>query len=182
VVSLGAIGQAFIDRLAGMDVHTVGVRYIPERDGPTDKVIGFDEHKFYEALSRTNYLVLSTPLTDMTRGLVGREELTTLSPRAVVVNVSRDAVLNTEALTRSIQHEDIWGAAMDVIEPEPLLPEHPLWRFENVFITPHMGGHTSLHWDRLTDILAENVTKIDGGDLDSLRNVVNGAAAAGEAD
>ena len=182
MVGLGAIGQAFVDRLAGMDVHTVGVRYTPEKDGPTDEVIGFDEHEFHEALSRTDYLVLSTPLTDMTRGLVGREELTTLPPRAVVVNVSRGAVLNAEALTRSIQYEDVRGAAMDVTEPDPLLPEHPLWQFENVFITPHIGGHIPLHWDRLADILSEKVTKIDGGDLDSLRNVVNGAAAAGEAD
>jgi len=178
VVGLGAIGRAFVQRLRGMDVHTIGVRYTPEKDGPTDEVVSFDDRDLHEALSRTDYLVLSTPLSDTTRGLVGESELATLPPEAVVINVCRGGVLDTDALLRSIQKEDIRGAAMDVTDPEPLPADHPLWKMDNVLITPHMGGHTPKHWDRLADILAENVRKLDEGDAGSLRNQVNEPATS----
>ncbi len=173
VVGLGAIGQAFAQRLQGMDVKTIGVRYTPQKGGPTDEVIGFNDREFHEALSRTDYLVLSTPLTDETRNLIGEVELATLPPRAVVINVCRGPVIDTDALLASLQKEDIRGAAMDVTDPEPLPADHPLWQLKNVFITPHMGGHTPKHWDRLADILAENVRKLDDGEFNSLRNQVN---------
>lgn len=177
VVGLGAIGQAFTKRLQGMDVHTIGVRYTPEKGGPTDEVIGFDDRDFHEALSRTEYLILSTPLSETTRKLISAPELATLPPEAVVINVCRGAVLDTEALLHSIQKEDIRGAAMDVTDPEPLPSDHPLWQMDNVLITPHMGGHTPKHWDRLAEILAENVRKLDekleNGSPVSLQNQVN---------
>ncbi len=173
VVGLGTIGTEFVDRLSGMGVHTIGVRYTPEKGGPTDEVIGFDERDVHEALSRTDYLVLSTPLTDTTRGLIGKAELNTLPPSAYLVNVCRGGVLDTDALLAAIQKEDIAGAAMDVTDPEPLPPDHPLWRMGNVTITPHMGGHTPKHWDRLADILATNVSRLEAGEVESFRNQVN---------
>lgn len=173
VVGLGAIGEAFVERLQGMDVHSIGVRYTPEKGGPTDEVIGFEDRDFHEALSRTDYLVLSTPLSETTRNLVGEVELNTLSPSSYVINVSRGAVVDTDAILAAIQNEDIGGAAMDVTDPEPLPPDHPLWRMGNVQITPHMGGHTPKHWERLADILATNVERLEAGYTDGLRNQVN---------
>lgn len=173
VVGLGAIGQAFVQRLQGMEVHTIGVRYTPEKGGSTDEVIGFEEREFHEALSQTDYLLLSTPLTDVTRNLIDTVELATLPAEAVVINVCRGAVVNTDALLSSIQKEDIRGAAMDVTDPEPLPPDHPLWNMRNVFITPHMGGHTPKHWERLADILEENIRNIDSKKFDCLPNQVN---------
>lgn len=173
VVGLGAIGTEFVTRLQGMDVHTIGVRYTPAKGGPTDEVIGFDDREFQEALSRTDYLVLSTPLSDVTRGVIDSEELATLPPNAVVVNVSRGAVLDTEALLSSIMSEGIRGAALDVTDPEPLPHSHALWRMDNVLITPHMGGHTPKHWERLAEIVRENVERLEAGDRGRFRNQVN---------
>jgi len=176
VVGLGAIGTEFVDRLDGMGVRTIGVRYTPEKGGPTDKVIGFEKRDVHEALSQTDYLVLSTPLTDTTRGLIGKAELDTLPPNAYVVNVCRGRVLDTDALLAAVQKEDIAGAAIDVINPEPLPPDHPLWRMGNVVITPHMGGHTPKHWERLADILATNIERLEAGEVDGFRNQVNDPA------
>lgn len=173
VVGLGAIGNAFVDRLQGMGVHTIGVRYTPSKGGPTDEVIGFDDRDLHEALSRTDYLVLSTPLSDTTRGLIGPEELATLPPNAVVVNVCRGPVVDTDALLSSLRNEGIRGAALDVTDPEPLPHTHPLWRMDNVHITPHMGGHTPRHWDRLAEIVRENVELLDAGETGEFRNQVN---------
>jgi phosphoglycerate dehydrogenase-like enzyme len=156
-----------------MGVHTIGVRYTPEKGGPTDEVTGFDERDLHDALSRTDYLVLSTPLTDTTRKLIGESELNTLPPSAYVINVCRGGVLDTDALLSAIQNEDIGGAAMDVTDPEPLPPDHPLWRMGNVIITPHMGGHTPKHWDRLADILTNNVHRLQTGEVDGFHNQVN---------
>ncbi|ELZ27529.1 D-isomer specific 2-hydroxyacid dehydrogenase NAD-binding protein [Halosimplex carlsbadense 2-9-1] len=173
VVGLGSIGTAVTRRLAGFGVDTIGVRYTPSKGGPTDEVIGFDETEFHSALAETDYLVIACPLTDETRGLVGKEELVTLPPEAVVVNTARGAIIDTDALLWAIRDGCLRGAALDVTDPEPLPEDHPLWSFGNVLITPHMGGHTTYHWPRLADILAENVKRLGEDDTDRpLRNQV----------
>jgi phosphoglycerate dehydrogenase-like enzyme len=70
----------------------------------------------------------------------------------------------------AVQDNGIRGAALDVTDPEPLPPDHPLWHFENVLITPHTGGHTPEHWPRLADILARNLDRLDAGE--PLENLV----------
>jgi phosphoglycerate dehydrogenase-like enzyme len=164
VVGMGAIGHAVIDRLQGFDVDTIGVRYTPEKGGPTDEVIGFESADVHDALARTDYLVLATPLTDTTRGLVDEAAFATLPPESVLVNVARGGVVDTDALVRAVRKQSIRGAALDVTNPEPLPADHPLWNFENVLLTPHNAGHTPEHWPRLADILATNVPRLDPGE------------------
>jgi phosphoglycerate dehydrogenase-like enzyme len=174
VVGLGSIGQAVTERLEGFNVETIGVRYTPKKGGPTDEVIGYDPEKFHRALSRTDYLVLACPLTEVTRGLIGEEELLTLPANAVVVNIARGPVLETDALVASLRNfSQIRGAALDVTDPEPLPEDHPLWRLNNVLITPHLAGYTPDYWERVADILAENVERIRlSGEYDDLVNQV----------
>ncbi|GAB3039928.1 NAD(P)-dependent oxidoreductase [Natronobiforma cellulositropha] len=172
VVGLGSIGEQIVKRLEGFDVETIGVRYSPEKGGPTDEVISYDSEPLHEALARTDYLLLACPLTETTRGLIDEEAFTTLPPHAVVVNAARGPVLDTDALVSAIQFDGIRGAALDVTDPEPLPPEHPLWTFENVLITPHTGGHTPMHWQRLADIVARNVERLERGADADLENVV----------
>ncbi|UIP01423.1 D-2-hydroxyacid dehydrogenase (plasmid) [Halobaculum sp. CBA1158] len=169
VVGLGSIGQAVTQRLSGFEVETIGIRYTPEKGGPTDEVLGFDEEDVHEAFSRSDYVVLACPLNDMTRGLVGEAELATLPPSAVVVNAARGGLVDTDALVAALQSEGIRGAALDVTDPEPLPSDHPLWDLESCLITPHTGGHTPKHWDRLSDIVARNVAALEsGGDLENV--------------
>lgn len=173
VVGLGAIGTAIVDRLAGFGVHTVGVRYTPEKGGPTDEVIGFEREDLHDAMSRTDYLIIAAPLTETTRSLISDEEFKTLPPNARVINVGRGKIVDTDALVAAIQGNQIAGAALDVTDPEPLPADHPLWRFENVRITPHNAGHSPKHWDRLADIVASNVERLTETDsADELENVV----------
>jgi len=168
IVGLGSIGQEIVQRLEGFEVETIGIRYTPSKGGPTDEVRGFDEADIHEAFSRSDYVVLACPLNDLTRGLVGEEELATLPPNAVVVNAARGGIIDTDALVSALQVESIRGAALDVTDPEPLPADHPLWDLENCLITPHTGGHTPKHWDRLADIVAHNVEALEtGGDLEN---------------
>lgn len=109
VVGLGSIGGAVCERLASLDVHTVGVRYSPSKGGPADEVIGFSTEAFHDALARSEALVLATPLTPLTRGLVGEAEFATLPPSAVVVNVARGALVDTWALVEALRRSAIGG-------------------------------------------------------------------------
>jgi phosphoglycerate dehydrogenase-like enzyme len=172
IVGLGAIGTTVADRLAAFDVETVGVRYAPEKGGPTDQVIGFEDRAAFEAaLADSDSLVLACPLTETTRGLIGPEELDTLPPDAILVNVARGPVVETDALVGALRSNRLRGAALDVTDPEPLPGDHPLWRFENVQLTPHNAGHTPNYYDRLADIVAENCRRYDREE--ALQNVVN---------
>jgi phosphoglycerate dehydrogenase-like enzyme len=163
VVGLGSIGQALVQRLQGFEVETIGVRYTPEKGGPTDEVVGFDEDAIHDALSRSEYVVVACPLNDLTRGLVGEAEFATMPPNAVLVNAARGGIVDTDALVSALQSNKIRGAALDVTDPEPLPNDHELWDLENCLVTPHTGGHTPKHWDRLADIVAENVSRLESG-------------------
>lgn len=174
VVGLGAIGTAVTERLSGFDVETIGVRYTPEKGGPTDEVIGFDGPDFEAALARTDYLVVAAPLTDTTRGLLSAEEFRTLPPNARVINVGRGQIIDTTALVAALRQNQIDGAALDVTDPEPLPTDHPLWDFENVLITPHNAGHTPSYYERLADIVAENIRQAERtGEWTGLRNQID---------
>jgi phosphoglycerate dehydrogenase-like enzyme len=174
VVGLGSIGQAVVQRLQGFDVRTVGLRYTPEKGGPTDELLGFGEDDVHEALARSEYVVLACPLTEETRGLIGREELATMGPESVLVNTARGGLVETDALVAALRSSSIRGAALDVTDPEPLPGDHPLWTLENCLLTPHTGGHTPEHWPRLAAIVAENVERL--GTDEDLVNLVRAPA------
>ncbi|USZ71773.1 D-2-hydroxyacid dehydrogenase [Natronosalvus halobius] len=173
VVGLGAIGRSVCARLEPFGVDVQGVRYTPEKGGPADEIYGFDADDFHEALSRTDYLVLACPLTDETRGLVDAAAFDTLPPNAVVINVARGPVVETDALVSALRRNGIRGASLDVTDPEPLPEDHPLWTLENVQITPHNSGHTPKYYDRLADIVAGNVERVlESGTYEDLENQV----------
>ncbi|WP_254274170.1 D-2-hydroxyacid dehydrogenase [Haloarcula marina] len=172
VVGMGAIGSALVDRLDGFDVETVAVRHSPEKGGAADAVYGYDE--IHEAVVDARYVALACPLTETTRGLVDAELLETMHPESVLVNVARGPVIDTDALVHALQRSHVGAAALDVTDPEPLPNDHPLWDFENVLLTPHNAGHTPSYFERLADIVAENVRRAEEtGSWDGLTNQVD---------
>lgn len=171
VVGLGSIGQSIVDRLKPFNVNTIGVRHTPSKDGPTDRVIGYNDTDFHEALSETDYLVLSCPLTDTTRKLISKEEFKTLPSEAVLVNIGRGPIIDTDALLSAVRGNKIRAVALDVTDPEPLPENHPLWNFQNVLITPHVSGHTEDYWARTADIVTANLRVAE--ESDTFRDLVN---------
>ncbi|WP_222912887.1 D-2-hydroxyacid dehydrogenase [Natrinema sp. SYSU A 869] len=172
VVGMGPIGRRTLELLAPFDVERIGVRYTPAKGGPADEVLGYSDD-LHEAFMRSDYVVLACPLTDTTRGIIDEEAFRTLPPNAVVVNVARGAVVDTDDLLAALRGNEIRGAALDVTDPEPLPHDHPLWTLENVLITPHNSGHTDEYWERHADILVENLERIDDtGSYTGLENQV----------
>jgi len=168
VVGLGAIGTAIAERLEPFGVTTVGVRRTPDSGGATDEVIG--PERLHDALARSAFVVLCCPLTDSTRGLIDEEALATLPPEAVIVNVARGEVIETDVLVEYLRRGWIGGAVLDVTDPEPLPDDHPLWGLDDVLLTPHSAGATPKYYDRLADIVADNVDRLESET--SLRNRV----------
>jgi phosphoglycerate dehydrogenase-like enzyme len=171
VIGLGAIGTTIVERLSGFDLETVGVRYTPEKGGPTDEVYGFDDLE--SALVGVDYLVIACPLTETTEGLIGARELSWLPPHAVLVNVGRGPIVETDALVGALRRNKLGAAALDVTDPEPLPEDHELWNLGNAYITPHNSGHTPRYWERVADILARNLDRVaETGAYDDLENQV----------
>lgn len=168
VVGLGHIGSAVCSRLAAFDVETVGIRRSPEAGGPADAVRAPDA--LDDALSTADHVVLTCPLTEETRGLIDRQALRTMRTDALLVNIARGEVVDTDALVAALRRNAIGGAALDVTDPEPLPGDHPLWDLGNVLVSPHIAGATPHYYERLADLVAENVTRAHTDD--TLRNRV----------
>lgn len=94
-------------------------------------------------LASADILTVHTPLTEETRGLIGREALARLAPSAIVVNLARGGIIDQGALIEALEQGRIGGAVLDVFDVEPLPPDHPLRRAPNVILTPHLGASTA---------------------------------------
>jgi phosphoglycerate dehydrogenase-like enzyme len=95
-----------------------------------------------EMLAQSDYVVVTTPLTDETRGMIGERELQAMKPDAVVINLGRGPVIDEAALVRALAEKRIKGAALDVFDTEPLPDGHVFYRLENVLLSPHCADHT----------------------------------------
>jgi phosphoglycerate dehydrogenase-like enzyme len=121
-------------------------------------------------------VVVIVPLSEATTGLVDRAFLAAMPDGALLVNVARGKVVDTDALVEATATGRIM-AALDVTDPEPLPDGHPLWHCPGVFITPHVGGDTSAFTPRAVRLVREQVTALVAGE--PLRNVVNGGDTQG---
>jgi phosphoglycerate dehydrogenase-like enzyme len=162
VVGYGSIGAALERRLDGFECEVVRVARTA-REG----VHGWEE--LPELLPHADVVVLLVPLTDQTRGLVDRDFLAALPDGALLVNVARGPVVDTDALVAECASGRL-QAALDVTDPEPLPPEHPLWRTPGVLISPHVGGATSAMQPRMLALVDEQLRRFAAGE--PLLNVV----------
>jgi phosphoglycerate dehydrogenase-like enzyme len=106
-------------------------------------------------------LIVAVPLTKQTEGMIGEKELRALPPYAFVLNPSRGPIIQENALLRALRKRWIAGAALDTHYHYPMPPEHPLWEFPNVIMTPHISGSSqSTHFkSRIWSIFVENVRR-----------------------
>jgi phosphoglycerate dehydrogenase-like enzyme len=117
-------------------------------------------------------LVISLPLTNATRKIIGREQLQIMSRKgAFLSNIARGPIVCTDALMEALKEGWIWGAALDVTDPEPLPDGHPLWTTPNVFVTPHISWQTPHYFKRVLDITEINIERLATGQ--PLINVIN---------
>jgi D-3-phosphoglycerate dehydrogenase / 2-oxoglutarate reductase len=118
-----------------------------------------------ELAARSDIIALCCPLTDETRGLVNARLLGLMKPDALVVNISRGAVIDDSAMISALRENRIGGAALDVFEQQPLPMDHPYFGFDNVIVTPHMSGITEGSMRRMGVGAAQEAARVLAGEL-----------------
>jgi phosphoglycerate dehydrogenase-like enzyme len=114
-------------------------------------------------LPGADIVVLIIPMTDETRGMVDRDFLAAMADRALLVNVARGPIVDTDALLAELTSGRL-RAALDVTDPEPLPPDHPLWSAPGVIITPHVGGASEAMWPRAYALVSEQLRRLAAGE------------------
>ncbi len=159
IAGTGSIGRAVAHRACALGMRAVGwsrsAREMPE----FDRVYGAQEIAVF--LSQLDVLVLCLPLTEETRGRFGSEELGWLPASAVLINVARGALIVEDALLHALRCGDLQAAILDVFEREPLPPDHPFWKMENVTVTSHQSGLNVP--DEIIDFFLENLRRFRSG-------------------
>ncbi|MEW2522434.1 2-hydroxyacid dehydrogenase [Actinacidiphila alni] len=166
IVGYGSIGAAVEERLIPFECTVVRVAR-GARSAPRGPVRALSE--LPELLPSADVVVLTTPLTEQTRGLAGAEFLARMKDGALLVNVARGPVVDTKALLAETESGRL-TAALDVTDPEPLPAGHPLWHAPGVLISPHVGGSTSAFLPRAKRLVREQLTRFEAGQ--PLENVV----------
>ncbi len=133
ILGYGAIGQAIAAMLAPF-----GVDCTPVRSSARDGALGPDDWR--ARLDTFDWIVLSLPHTPASAGMLGADEFAAMKDSAVLVNFGRAEVVQQDALVTALQDQVIGGAILDLTEPEPLPPEHPLWDIDSAHITMHLSG------------------------------------------
>jgi glyoxylate reductase len=155
ILGMGRIGEQVARRARGFDMR---VLYHNRRRRPAvEEALGVHYVPRDELLSSADYIVLMVPLTTETQRLIGRAELALMKPTAILINIARGPVVDTDALTEALAARRIYAAALDVTDPEPLPREHPLLRLDNVIITPHLGSATEQTRQRMTELSVDNL-------------------------
>lgn len=166
IVGYGSIGAAVEDRLAAFECEVDRVartaRTVPR--GPVHALADLPR-----LLPAADVVVLTTPLTEQTKGLVGPEFLAAMKDGALLVNVARGPVVDTKALLVETESGRL-TAALDVTDPEPLPAGHPLWHAPGVLISPHVGGSTSAFLPRAKRLIRSQLVRFAHGE--ELANVV----------
>jgi phosphoglycerate dehydrogenase-like enzyme len=158
LLGTGGIGREIEKRLDGFGAELVRVASRARRDD-RGQVHGHDE--LPELLPTVDAVLLAVPLSDSTTGLVDDEFLAALPEGAVVVNVSRGKVVDTDAVVRQAGRVRL---AADVTDPEPLPPEHPLWTTPGVLISPHVGGMSTAMRPRIEAVVRRQVARLRDGE------------------
>ncbi len=157
IVGTGGIGGEAAARLSALGAECVGVRRHPERGAPPGfvRVVGPDA--LDAELAAADVVVLAAPLTQESRSLFGSERLRMLKRGAVLVNVSRGALLDEDALAAALREKRLRGAVLDVFREEPLPPESALWGLGSVLLTPHISPVSpGRFWPRALALFCDN--------------------------
>lgn len=155
IIGMGRIGEQVARRARGFNMTVLYHNRNRKPDAEAAMGVGYQSQD--ELLAASDYVILTLPLSAETRGLIGKTQLALMKPTAVLINIARGPVVDREALTEALAGRRIYGAALDVTDPEPLPRDHPLLRLDNVLITPHLGSATEQTRQRMAELSVENL-------------------------
>jgi phosphoglycerate dehydrogenase-like enzyme len=172
VIGLGAIGSEIARRASAFSMRVVAVD--PQREAVPEGVAAlWRPERLPELLGQSDFVVIAAPHTPRTEKLFRRPQFRQMKRDGFLINIGRGAIVDLTDLVAALTAKEIAGAALDVFETEPLPADHPLWRFENVILTPHIAGYSPRIAERHLEVVLDNVRRFVAGQ--SLRNLVNKA-------
>lgn len=170
VLGVGVIAEELAPKCVALGMRVVGISSA-ERSVPGFDVI-YSRERLGEAAALVDFLVLLTPYTAETHGIVDARVLGAMKPGSFLINVARGGVVDEPALIDALNSHRIAGAALDVFSQEPLPAEHALWGMDNVLITSHTAGFHVGYAEQALPIVEENLRRFIAGDTDNLVNIV----------
>ena len=162
IVGFGGTGRAIAERAAGFGMNVCAVDALAVPGTPLVPVVESMD-RFGALLGRSDVVAVCTPLTPATHHLFDRESLALMKPGSVIVNVTRGEIIDLEALIEAVQSGHLRGAALDVVDGEPLPPDHRVFDVENIILTPHTAGASERRVQRNLDRFCENLRRFRAG-------------------
>jgi len=169
ILGLGAIGSDLALRATAFGMRVRGL----SRSGNAVPgcAVARTPDKLDAVLAESDFLAVTLPLTDETRGMLGDAAFAAMKPGAYLVNVARGGVVDEAAMLRALASRRLAGACVDVFETEPLPNDSPLWSMRNVIVTPHIAGMRRDYVERLVDLFVDNLAAFEA--RDAMTNVVD---------
>ena len=162
IVGLGGTGRDLADRADGFGMRIIAVD--PEDVEVPDNVEACGRmDRLYDLLEQSDVVAICAPLTTETEGMFDEKAFARMQNHALLINVTRGKIVDERALMEALRKGVIGGAGLDVTPQEPLPEDHPLWRMENVIVTPHAAGGSPNRMDRIVELFCENLRRILAG-------------------
>jgi len=173
IVGYGSIGRAVAARARALEMNILALRRSAANPSQKDPIIDrlYGSAQLLEMLSRCDYIVVTVPLTEQTRGLIGAAEFAVMSKNAVLINLGRGPTIDERAMIKALSGNRIRGAALDVFDQEPLPKGHPFYSLENVLLSPHCGDHTPDWLDNAMRFFLAQLGRFQRGE--TLLNIVD---------
>jgi phosphoglycerate dehydrogenase-like enzyme len=169
IVGMGQIGAAVAVRARAFGMRVVAIARTSAPQPLANQTFAIAD--VAEALALCDAVVVTLPATDATAGVIDAAALARLKPTAIFVNVGRGSVVDQAALLAMLQDGRLFGAVLDVSDPEPLPPEHPFWTMKNVIFSPHTAALSRHENERIVALFCDNLARFAAGK--PLRNAVN---------
>lgn len=168
LVGFGRIGQAVARRATGFDMRVI---YYDPKEAKSSRDLNAQRVDFETLLEESDFVSIHTPLTPDTRHLIDAEALSKMKPNAVLINTARGPIVDLDALYEALISRRIFGAGLDVTEPEPIPLDSPLLKLENILVAPHIASASITSRDQMSWMAAQNL--IAGLKGERLPNCVN---------
>ena len=170
IFGIGVIAEELAPKCKAFGMTVVGISSARRTVPGFDRMASRDELE--QAVRELDYLVLLTPYSAATRGIVSEKVLAAMKPSSYLVNLARGGVVDEPALIKALQEKRLAGAALDVFMQEPLPKDHPFWSMDRVLITPHLGGFCDVYVDQALPVVEHNINRFLAGERGQMTNVV----------
>ena len=164
IIGYGSIGKAIGARSKVFGMRVIGTRRLQkkiEKKTTIDYLIPFSDLDFL--LEESDYVVISCPLTPLTKGMIGKNELSKMKKTSYLINIARGSIVDENSLINKLEKKQIAGAALDVFDKEPLSNTSPLFKLDNVLLSPHISGNFPNYNKMVMDLFNENLDRFVNG-------------------